>query len=260
MAFRPRCYFTMFNAKVIEPVLQWLSQHASTTLSRAERLAPNYICHSKQLIMRGKNQAKLRKARRREDRKQPIGAQGFVWSASHLAIFVCHCNASEAVPAPAADAKAERIEQALAPAWILCARDLPGSKRAIEWLSRSLTRLGSALFFSIAQGAKFSEKWDLCYAFIKHGSCKDKNCQWRQVKQIEQVQRESVGFLVLVANQHGRGMSYPRNRSQKLTRKREKREKRERVKRRQSPPSSALSQALAEPARLCNTFEKSAVN
>eukprot|EP00439_Symbiodinium_sp_Y106_P085040 s1048_g27.t1 len=27
--------------------------------------------------------------------------------------------------------------------------------------------------------AKFTEKWDLCYAFIKHGSCKDKNCQWR---------------------------------------------------------------------------------
>ncbi|CAE7533593.1 unnamed protein product [Symbiodinium natans] len=28
-------------------------------------------------------------------------------------------------------------------------------------------------------GAKFTEKWDLCYAFSKHGSCKDKNCQWR---------------------------------------------------------------------------------
>lgn len=27
--------------------------------------------------------------------------------------------------------------------------------------------------------AKFTDKWDLCYAFIKHGSCKDKNCQWR---------------------------------------------------------------------------------
>ena len=27
--------------------------------------------------------------------------------------------------------------------------------------------------------AKFTEKWDLCYAFVKHGSCKDKNCQWR---------------------------------------------------------------------------------
>ena len=27
--------------------------------------------------------------------------------------------------------------------------------------------------------AKFTDKWDLCYAFVKHGSCKDKNCQWR---------------------------------------------------------------------------------
>ena len=31
------------------------------------------------------------------------------------------------------------------------------------------------------RGAKFTEKWDLCYAFIKHGSCKDKNCQWRRL-------------------------------------------------------------------------------
>ncbi|CAJ1434575.1 unnamed protein product, partial [Effrenium voratum] len=89
------------GSEVIEPVLQWLSQHASTTLSRAEREATE-----------GK------KARRQE---------------------------AAAVPAPAADAKAERIEQARK-----------------ERLS-----------------AKFSEKWDLCYAFIKHGSCKDKNCQWR---------------------------------------------------------------------------------
>jgi hypothetical protein len=26
--------------------------------------------------------------------------------------------------------------------------------------------------------SKFSDKWDICYAFVKHGCCKDKNCQW----------------------------------------------------------------------------------
>lgn len=26
---------------------------------------------------------------------------------------------------------------------------------------------------------KYTPTWDLCYAFMKHGSCKDKNCQWR---------------------------------------------------------------------------------
>eukprot|EP00928_Gymnodinium_smaydae_P080392 TRINITY_DN64098_c0_g1_i1.p1 TRINITY_DN64098_c0_g1~~TRINITY_DN64098_c0_g1_i1.p1 ORF type:complete len:504 (+),score=73.21 TRINITY_DN64098_c0_g1_i1:116-1513(+) len=26
---------------------------------------------------------------------------------------------------------------------------------------------------------KYSESWDLCYAFVKHGACKEKNCPWR---------------------------------------------------------------------------------
>merc|ERR1712224_764571 len=29
------------------------------------------------------------------------------------------------------------------------------------------------------QQGKFTESWDLCYAFAKHGCCKDKNCKWR---------------------------------------------------------------------------------
>ena len=45
-------------------------------------------------------------------------------------------------------------------------------------------------------GGKFTEKWDLCYAFMKHGSCKDKNCQWRHElpakKEKEEVKKEEV--------------------------------------------------------------------
>jgi len=30
--------------------------------------------------------------------------------------------------------------------------------------------------------SKYTEKWDVCYAFSKHGHCKDKNCSWRHDK------------------------------------------------------------------------------
>lgn len=54
-------------------------------------------------------------------------------------------QAAPAAAAPATESKKDRIEQA-----------------RLERLS-----------------AKYSEQWTVCYAFAKHGSCKDKNCPWR---------------------------------------------------------------------------------
>merc|ERR1719265_1670277 len=39
---------------------------------------------------------------------------------------------------------------------------------------------------------KYTEKWDLCYAFFKHGKCKDKNCKWRHETQAQVEAREKA--------------------------------------------------------------------
>ena len=55
--------------------------------------------------------------------------------------------------------------------------------------------------------AKFTEKWDLCYAFVKHGSCKDKNCQWRHElppKKEKEVEEKEDSKASKAANSSGK--------------------------------------------------------
>jgi len=46
--------------------------------------------------------------------------------------------------------------------------------------------------------SKYSQSWDLCYAFVKHGTCKDKSCQWRHAAPGKE-KKEAGGTSAVVA-------------------------------------------------------------
>lgn len=49
--------------------------------------------------------------------------------------------------------------------------------------------------------SKYTEKWDLCYAFSKHGHCKDKNCSWRHDTATPESSRNST--TAATSGKHG---------------------------------------------------------
>lgn len=61
--------------------------------------------------------------------------------------------------------------------------------------------------------SKYTDKWDLCYAFSKHGHCKDKNCSWRHDRATPESNRNAEAAT---SGQHGNAsVTMPKAESQR---------------------------------------------
>jgi len=88
------------------------------------------------------------------------------WLAAHGAAELAGFEAAAAAPSPLTPP--EGVVTALAPSEFAAPSLVSSSKHE---------RIEQARAERLAD--KYSQSWDLCYAFVKHGTCKDKDCKWR---------------------------------------------------------------------------------
>lgn len=80
-------------------------------------------------------------------------------------------------PSKGAGVVEERVSQQHAPGGSSAAAPVAKAKEPKESKEDKRERVEQAKKERLM--SKYTDKWDLCYAFSKHGHCKDKNCAWR---------------------------------------------------------------------------------